>query len=113
MNTIKLDLQQVAFGIVHNPKPLIVCLEEIDQTYRELESLLKNKSVLSLSYEDDIQEEPKQAYKKVCNFIGIEPQDPKIVNAKTNPFPIREIVENYEELETMLKGTKFEWMLTA
>jgi hypothetical protein len=108
----RLDLDKVAFGIVYNPKPLINCLEEIDQTYRQLESLLEDKSSLWLTYEDDILPDPRIAYRKVCEFIQVEPMAVDILNQRTNPFPIREIVENYDELEAMLKGTKFEWMLT-
>jgi len=108
----RVDLHQVTFSIVYNPKPLINCLEEIDQTYRQLESLLEDKSSLWLTYENDILPDPRIAYRKVCEFIQVEPMAVDILNQRTNPFPIREIVENYDELEAMLKGTQFEWMLT-
>jgi hypothetical protein len=112
INKLNTDLNPYAFGIVYNPKPLINCLEEIDQTYRQLESLLEDKSSLWLTYEDDILPDPRIAYRKICEFIQVEPMAVDILNQRTNPFPIREIVENYDELEAMLQGTKFEWMLT-
>jgi hypothetical protein len=32
---------------------------------------------------------------------------------KVNPFPLRELIANFEEVEDRLKGTEHEWMLYA
>lgn len=106
-----LELENMSFGVVKNPRPLIRCFEEIDRSYRDLEKMLKDHDVLSINYEEHILPDPRIAYKKICEYLGIEPQDVEVRLKRTNPFPISEMVENYDELEAMLKGTDYAWML--
>lgn len=112
LETILLDLDNVGFGTVENQKPLLECFAEINQAYRDLEDLLTGENVLYLDYEADILESgPHVGYEKVCRFLGLKPLPAKVKNRRTNPFRIREIVENYDDLETLLMGTRYEWML--
>ena len=109
---VKIDPQAVSFGVVDNPKPLLQCFEEIEQSYRNVEYHLDRHPLLKLSYEQDVLDSgPQEAYRKICDFIGVEPMkvDPGL--QRTNPYPLSEIIENYTELEQTLKGTRYEWML--
>lgn len=88
-------------------------LDRMSEETEELKDFLEGKSVLYLNYEDHILEDPRIAYRRVCEFIGIEAVQVTIDNRKMNPFPLSEIIENFEEVEHELSGTPYEWMLHA
>lgn len=90
---------------------LVEYLSIFEKRYELVLDKLKKYDILILTYEDDIKKDPLIAYKKVCNFLDIETQNPKIKLKRTNPFTIKEIVENYDELEQSLENTEFKWML--
>jgi len=92
-------------------KTLIQHFEYLDGFYKNAKNLIKNEKYLFLTYEDDILNNPNVAYEKICNFLEIEYQNPKVNLKRTNPFPLKEVIENFEEVEKCLKGTKYEWML--
>lgn len=109
---VRLDVASCGFGEMQNPKPLIDCLVEIDQAYRSLETLLAGRNVLRLTYEADILEHgPEVAYRKVCEFVGLEPVAVQVRNRRTNPFPLSEMLENFDEVAAVLRDTPFAWML--
>jgi hypothetical protein len=110
--TTRLDLDSVSFGVVANSKPLLRCFEEIAESYKTIKALLVNERALELSYEDDILASgPQRAYEKICRFLGVSEVEVRVEYGRTNPFPIREMVDNFDELEDALAGTKYEWML--
>jgi hypothetical protein len=78
----------------------------------EMKSLLPD-SCLKITYEDDILPDPLIAYRKIVNYIGLRPRKVAIKYQRTNPKKLKEIVLNLEEVTKSLKGTKYEWMLTA
>ncbi|MEN8229372.1 MAG: hypothetical protein ABFS38_14535 [Bacteroidota bacterium] len=92
-------------------KPLLAFLSDFDSQVSSVESLLKSKNPLNLTYEDDIQEDPRIGYRKICDFIGMKSKDVTVKLSRTNPFQVRDMIENIEEVEAVLKGTKYEWML--
>lgn len=107
---VYIDLKNLhIIGTYH--KPLLEHFGDIDMYYSNLYSLLREKNTLILSYEDDIQRDPAVAYKKVCSFIGCEPQKPDIQLKPTNPFSLKDLIENYDEVLNCLKDTKYYWML--
>jgi len=64
-----------------------------------------------ISYEKDILPDPMLAFKKVCVFLKIPEAIVTSDYKRTNPFPLRQIIVNYEEVDKLLTGTRFEWML--
>jgi hypothetical protein len=74
-------------------------------------ALLADKDVLQLTYEDDILKDPRIAYRRVCGYLGLEPCPAFVRHARSNPFRLDEIIENYDEVKQALSGTEFEWML--
>ena len=78
---------------------------------QEIEKALIGRNVLKLNYEDDIENDPKKAYLRICDFIGIKPQKVVVDLFKTNPFPLPDIIINFAEIERTLKNTAYEWML--
>ena len=91
--------------------PLFEYFKRIDKQYELLENLIQPEKMLILSYEKDIEKDPFIAYNKVCEFLGIKNANPNISFKKTNPFSLKEMIENYNEVRSVLNGTKFSWML--
>jgi hypothetical protein len=76
-----------------------------------LDRLLAGKQVCQLNYEEHISDSPAVAYRKVVAFMGLKPGEPEILLRKTNPGPLQEMIENYDELRAALDGTPYRWML--
>ena len=109
LNSVTLNPEEIRIDF--NTKPLLQYLSDYDEQFEALNRLFEGRNVLKLTYEDDIQEDPKKAYQRVCEFLGIAHNDVSVKLSRTNPFPIREMVTNFEEVEKLLSGTPFEWML--
>lgn len=93
----------------------VFTIKELIDFYRGLYDEARAQFVdhLGLTYEDDIENDPRVAYTKVCRFIGVEPEDPDVTLRRTSPEPLHTLIENFDEVEAALKGTEHEWMLNA
>lgn len=109
LKKVRVDVDHIVIDF--NAKSLLEFLSDYDLQYSSVKSLLAPKKPLNLSYEDDIQEDPMIGYKKICDYIGLKPKDVTINLSRTNPFPVREMIENINEVERVLSGTEYEWML--
>lgn len=90
---------------------LIEAIEMFEAQFAELERLLGSRAHLALTYERDVAADPRDAARKICGFLGI-PEEPMVVKyARSNPFPLSAIIENFDEVRGCLRGTRFEWML--
>lgn len=92
---------------------LLELLEGYEADMAHLAALLGDDParVLRLSYEADIEQDPRVAYERVCAFLGVTPGPEPPNLAKTNPFPLRELIENDDEVAAALAGTPYAWML--
>lgn len=106
---ITVDVDRV--GIDRDSKPLTAYLDDYEQRFAALDGLLAGWQRLDLEYETDILPGPHTAYERASRFLGMEPGTPAVRFARTTPFPMRAIVQNYAELEGALRGTRFAWML--
>ena len=112
--TDKKKLTTISLNLDKNKKQkrtLIERFEKLTQFYNKIDKLLENKNSIKLTYEDDILNDPHIAYNKIINFIGLDNFTPKITLKKQNPYSLKEILENYDEVKDALTGTKYEWML--
>lgn len=111
LSTIYVNTNKVC--LEYEQMPLIQALKIIDDYYFNLKITLDNLNIKfqNINYEIDIEKDPFIAYRKICSFLDLPPQNPKIRFTRTNPFPLSELISNYEEVENYLKGSKFEWML--
>jgi len=75
-----------------------------------LRGLLAGEPILSLTYEDDIEKNPIAAYIRMCRFLGLEPTPVTVNLRRTTPFPLEEVIENFNEVTDALHGTPFAWM---
>ena len=90
---------------------LLERLEGIRSWYAAARCELRGCSTLELDYETHILSNPTAAYRAVCGYVGIEPAPVRVRHQRVNPFPLSELVSNYGEIESLLSGTDFEWML--
>ena len=90
---------------------LIKKFDQYGTDIAEMQQLLENRKCLSLTYEDDVEQDPSIAYSKICRFLQIPlyPVAPKL--QRINPYPLEHMIINFDEVATTLQGTKYEWML--
>jgi len=109
MTKVNLDINAVPYG--YNSKPLTSRFQEFESTYAILDELLKDQKALWINYEDDILSDPLHGYLRVCRFLKLDADKAKVRLGRMNPFPLSEIISNYQEIESELFGTEYEWML--
>ena len=98
---------------LNKPKPLVERIENLEIQMQEVETLLAGKNVLNLTYEDDIEQDPQRAYHSICKFVDMEATKASVNLNKTNPFPLKDIIENFAEVKATLHKTPYEWMLDS
>jgi hypothetical protein len=98
-------------GVGRGKGPLLGLLQSYERAFGRLEALLAQHERLTLFYEDDILPGPLAAYRRVCEFLGVEPAGPEVHFGRTTPFPLEQVVANMDELRSALGGTRFAWML--
>lgn len=81
------------------------------KSFQQAKQALKEQNNLSLTYENDLLQNPQIAVEKVIKFLELESFTPKIRYSKTTPFPVKLILLNFEEIQKYLAETEFEWML--
>jgi len=107
--TVKINVNEYRYGSM--TASLINHFRYLDKYYKVLDELLGNLNVLQLSYEKDLEAEPLSGFEKVCDYLSISPFKASVNFQKTDPFSLQELVRNYSEVERMLKGTEYGWML--
>ena len=108
---IALDLHNFRTG--EHREPLLELFRTLDENYEKLWQLLRHEKTLYLSYERDILDDPTVAYGAVCDFLQVNRESPSIDLVRTNPFPYEAMLTNFAEVTELLKGTKYEWMLSS
>lgn len=109
LTTIRLDPQKVRYG--EFSLSLLEQLELIELWRHQARALLAPFKPLQLTYEDDIEADPLQAYAKTSRFLGLSPFAPQVRLSRTTPFPLAEVIENWSEIRALLSGTHFESFL--
>jgi len=108
-NKININLNPVFYNDVK--LTLVEYFNRLDQSLLEISNSFGKRHVLKLVYEDDIQQDPLIAYRKICKFLHLDDENPTLNFKRTNPFMINDMVENYDELYSALINTKYKWML--
>jgi LPS sulfotransferase NodH len=104
---LKVDALEIDDGI----RPLIERFEEWDYYFAQLDNSLFGEEVLKLTYEEDIFYDPYAAYLKVCSFLDFPSEEVSVRYGKTNPYPLKAILLNFNEVVKTLQNTRYEWML--
>lgn len=87
----------------------------IDKVIARENSVLTNYknlgiSYLELFYEDDIESDPRVAYRKIISHIGLEYQSADVLLNKTSNQLSRDL-ENFDVLLSQISNSKYAWML--
>jgi len=88
-------------------------LGDYDREIKELRAALDDDyfESLNLTYERHVKSDPSIAFNKIIDFLKVPSSDVKVDLGKTNPYPLKKIVSNYDSLKKYLKDTKWEHML--
>lgn len=107
----KLTIDPKAVYFFDEPADLLETMRFTTRRLEFVQQLLKGHEVVHLTYEDDIAEEPTRGYRKVCEFLSVEEEPVTVSLGRTTPFPLSEIIENFDEVRAALAGTEFQWMI--
>jgi len=107
----KVIMDVKAFPTGYQKDSLLELFHCMDKNYKKLKDILFSQKTIFLNYEQDIQKDPRKAYRKICHFLDIEDTHPKIELKRTNPFPLNESIENFDEVKDALENTEYSWML--
>lgn len=92
-------------------KSLIDWFEDYTSVYDAARRQVAAYPTLNLTYEEDVLPGPHTAYEKICAFLGVAPEEPVIKRKKISPFPLEDLLTNYEEVNVYLQDTPYAWML--
>lgn len=108
----KLHLDVNSFQVGMNEYiPLLQYFENLDNEKKLILDSLSGYPVLELTYEKDIEENPRNAYNKYCNFLDVKPVEVKIELKKTSRESMKDLISNYQDVYEAIKPTKYGWML--
>lgn len=94
-----------------NTDILINKFQRIENSFTEIRKNINIKP-LNLVYENDIlSNSPKTAYDKCQKYLSLDPETPKIYMRKLNSTNFRDMVSNANQIISILKNTKYEWMI--
>lgn len=85
----------------------------VEEEHTHLCEVLQASNVLHLTYEEDIEPDPFIAYRKTCQFLGVEEEAVTINVHQVNPYPIESVIKNYRMLRFSLAFSRHRWMLDS
>ncbi len=92
---------------------LINILRMYEEQISQFKQVLAKRNTLHLVYEEHVEQDPYIAYQRICDFVGLKPYPVKIKFRKTNPYPLKDIIQNFSEVEEKLSDTPYAWMLES
>lgn len=109
---VRVHVDLDAISIEHDTADLITHLDRYARDFDVLKRDLENFHHLRLTYEDDVEVDPRVAFERVREFLGARAMSaPRILLKRINPFPLSDIVTNFPALRKALDGTSYAWML--
>jgi hypothetical protein len=106
---VKIEVDEL--DLDYDRKSLLDHLRGFRDDVLNFQRIMNGRGFLKLTYEDDIMQDPVKTSIQVCEFLGISPAPAVIRYTRSTPFPLRDVVANFREVETALAGTEFAWML--
>lgn len=94
---------------------LIEFLQKMKSTEEEILNVARkhNKRLLHLTYEEDIEPNVMIGVNKVIEFFNLpESKTPLQIPIQKTSQGLKKDISNYDEINSLLKGSSFEWMLT-
>jgi hypothetical protein len=106
----KNDAPHISAQVELNTRVIEKTMRAYSKFFNKMKQLLDD--YLLITYEDHIVNDPKIAYQKIIEFLGLKAGHVNINFARTNPAGLRDIVSNIAEVQDYFKDTEFEWMVT-
>jgi hypothetical protein len=100
-------------GMDDESGPLLERLRRDTAHLQEMHRVTQPYKRLHIVYEDHVEQDPRVAYTMICEHLGLQPRQVNPSLIRGNPFPVKDMLENYDEVAEALRHTAFEWMLTA
>lgn len=110
LKPVRLEINPERVCIDGDAQPLIDYLQDWDAQFAQLDAALMSEGALPLTYEDDIEQDPRVAYRKVCAWLGLPPEAPEVRYARTTAEPLADIITTMAAVRTALSGTAYAWM---
>ena len=114
---ITIPLEEIVHGC--GTRTLLGWLEEYDRGHQVMQDCFdaldksnSDFSWLELVYEDHIEHDPRNAYRKVCDFLGLHAVDVDLRFRKMSPGRLADLIANLDEVRDCLSATRFAWMLS-
>jgi uncharacterized protein with von Willebrand factor type A (vWA) domain len=85
-------------------------MQYIDALRKEALSFFEGHDMLRVTYADLINNWDETT-RHIQTFLDVTPQPLKQSTRKQNPYPLSELITNYDEVATALRDTDREWML--
>ena len=90
-----------------DPLKLLKRLEQIEEGETATRLRFCDRQMLEVVYEEMVQF-PQQAFRSVGSYLGVEGIDPgKIRLKRQNPEGLRDLIINYDEVESALQNSRF------
>ncbi|MDD3744278.1 MAG: Stf0 family sulfotransferase [Lentimicrobiaceae bacterium] len=105
-NLIDYDTQQKANTLPELIRNAIQFEERLIDIYKKL-----GIKFLEIFYEDDIEEEPARAYRKVISYLELDETFAEAWFKKTSRDLSEDII-NYSDVEKQLRNSEYSWMLS-
>ena len=106
---IRMDINSFPSGA--SSMSILESFSSAEDRYERLQRCVAANNKLLLTYEEDIQNDPRIGYRRIIEFLGLSDEAPEIKLRRTNPFAYQEMIENFAEVEAALQGTQHAWML--
>lgn len=82
---------------------------ETESTSDHFDDLFREHPKLTLSFEDLLKDNAA-TFNRAQEFLGAEPKPLTVTLRRQNPEPLRELLQNYDELWEALRSTPHAWM---
>jgi LPS sulfotransferase NodH len=69
-------------------------------------AMFPDRAMMDIYYEDVVADPPAQ-FRRVLDFLDLPPHEPKTHLRRQNPEPVRDLIENYAEVEAKVKAAGF------
>lgn len=96
-----------------NTMSLVEALIMLERETGDMRRALQDRApgFLELTYEADVLSDPNRGARRIADHVGVPYTDQIPAQAKVITRTKQELVENFDELEAVLTGTRFAWML--
>jgi hypothetical protein len=108
LTRVHIDTENLRLASV---KPLVDHIREFENDCESLRAILRDRRTLHLVYEEDVAEDPRRAYRSICDFLGVPHVELPVRHERATPQPLREVIQNLDDVERAIVDTQFAWML--